>query len=377
MRVAFLAGQRTMTHYACTSSQEVYDRVGRNTGNMAFTTAIVDQLDAQISFHGWGAAPEALAAADLVVMPCANQFGSHTDLGQLGDLLLAADTPVLAIGLGAQSSTSSDDAEPTPGTLHWAKALQKLCYSESPNILVRGEYTRAQLAKHGITSTEVIGCPSHFLSPRRDLGASIEGRVPAGEPQRIATLAGHSSSTTLQLVDQVMVTLAAGSTQGLPWIIQEELPLLDLARGRDVPPSQMQKIASHFAPGLEPAVFEQWARSNAVAFFDIEAWLEHMQRFEACVGPRFHGAMLAMQAGTPAVVVTHDSRTGELCETTGLPSLPASALADTGPRALWERLQSFDGRAFDANRAQLAKTYVSLLEGNGLRARAQLAGLAT
>ncbi|WP_284533101.1 polysaccharide pyruvyl transferase family protein [Nocardioides sp. T2.26MG-1] len=365
-----------MTHYAGTDTKALYARVGRNTGNMAFTTAIADQLDAEISFRGWSTSPELLAEADLVVMPCANQFGSHTDLGQLGDLLLEADVPVLAIGLGAQSSAATDDAEPTPGTLHWARAVARLRYSDTPNILVRGEYTRSQLAKHGITSTEVIGCPSHFLSGRRNLGESIESRVTGTEPERIATLAARSTASNLKVVDQIMVSLAAGSTQGLPWVLQEELELIDLARGKDVDPADLARLTRHFAPGLDPELFEQWARSNAVVFFEIEAWIEHMQRFEVCVGPRFHGAMMAMQAGTPAVVVTHDSRTKELCDTTGLPSVPAQDLEDQGPRAMWATLRSFDGRAFDANRAQLAKTYVTLLKGHGLAARGTLAALA-
>lgn len=376
MRVALLAGQRGISHYAGSETQDICDRVGGNLGNMAFTTAIVDQLDADISFHSWEESPKALAEADLVVIPCANQFGSHTDMGRLGDLLLAADSPVLAIGLGAQAPASTKDAEPTPGTLHWTKAVQRLRYSDSPNILIRGEYTRFQLAKHGIRSTEVIGCPSNFLSAHQDLGVRIENRVTSGEPRRIATLAADSSSTHLEAVDQLMVSLAAGSTQGLPWVLQEEVALIDLARGRAVPPSQLKKIAAHFAPGLEPALFEEWARSNAVVFFDVEAWIEHMQRFEACVGPRFHGAMLAIQAGTPAVVVTHDSRTDELCDTTGIPSLPASTLVESGPHSLWDRLRAFDGQAFDANRNKLARTYISLLEGNGLAVRHPLAGLA-
>jgi hypothetical protein len=367
MKVAILTGQRAISHYAGIASQEAYDRVGRNTGNMAFTTAIVDHIDDDVTFHGWSEKPSVLSAADLVVMPCANHFGAHTDMGALADLLLEAGTPVLAIGLGAQAGLDVANAAPTEGTLRWAQALQKLRIGDAPNILVRGEFTRAQLARFDIVSTEVIGCPSNFLSSRADLGRFISRKITQGEPARIATVAGHSSSASLAVVDQLMVALATGSIQGLPWILQEEVPLIDLARGREVHPALVEKLAAHFVPGLPGDVFAEWVRTNAVVFFEVEAWMEHMQRFDACVGPRFHGAMLAAQAGTPSVVVTHDRRTAELCDTTGLASVSASEVMESGARPIFTALQSFDGDAFDARRGQLAVTYRQLLEGNGLR----------
>src|SRR5437868_2785412 len=126
MKAAILAGQRALTHYATDETTKLYDRVGRNTGNMAFITAIVDQIDADWVFRGWDAAAADFAEAELVVMPCANQFGPHTDMGRLGDLLLDVGKPVLAIGLGAQADDVSGEASPSAGTLHWVKAMQKL-----------------------------------------------------------------------------------------------------------------------------------------------------------------------------------------------------------------------------------------------------------
>ena len=44
-----------------------------------------------------------------------------------------------------------------------------------------------------------------------------------------------------------------------------------------------------------------------------------MKRFDMVVGPRFHGIMAAVAAGTPGVLVAHDSRTKELAEACGIP----------------------------------------------------------
>lgn len=366
MKAAILAGQRALTHYALDESEAIYGRVGRNTGNMAFVTSIVDQLDVEWSFRGWNARAADFADVDVVVMPCANQFGAHTDMGHMGDLLLEVDKPVVAIGLGAQAAAGSEDATPTKGTVHWVDAMQRLRAGDAPNILVRGEYSRAQLARYGITSTEVVGCPSLFISKRADLGAEIASRRVDREPSRVATLAGNSSWGHLATVDQLMVSLAGASVQGLPWILQEELALIDLARGREISAADLDRLVGHFAPGMTPETFARWVQSSAAVFFDIEAWMEHMQRFEVCVGPRFHGAMLAMQAGTPAVVVTHDSRTEELCMTTGIPSVSARDLVTDGVQPLWEAIGDFDGSAFDKTRMALADTYRSALEQNGI-----------
>jgi hypothetical protein len=172
-----------------------------------------------------------------------------------------------------------------------------------------------------------------------------------------------------------MVTLAAGSVQGLPWVLQEDEDLIELVRGRELPHGTLTRLAGHFAPNVDPETFAEWVRGNGAVFFDIEAWMEHMQRFDVCVGPRFHGAMLAMQAGTPAVVVTHDSRTVELCETTGLPNVSAAVIVDEGARPLWQAVEAFDGAAFDVRRKQLAGRYRALLEQNGLSVTQLIKGL--
>jgi len=44
-----------------------------------------------------------------------------------------------------------------------------------------------------------------------------------------------------------------------------------------------------------------------------------MKRYDFVLGTRFHGAMAAIQSGVPALIITHDSRTQELCEFLNIP----------------------------------------------------------
>ena len=89
-------------------------------------------------------------------------------------------------------------------------------------------------------------------------------------------------------------------------------------------------------------------------------------------GTRIHGVVLGLQAGVRGVCIAHDSRTRELCETLGVPFLPAS---EVPAGVTLERLRDaarVDGPSFDRNRAALRRTYVDFLTSNGLQVAADL-----
>lgn len=93
---------------------------------------------------------------------------------------------------------------------------------------------------------------------------------------------------------------------------------------------------------------------------------------------RIHGTMLALQAGTPALCIVHDSRTEELCEIMKIPYIHARLLeespADMGAFMKYFE-EKFDPIEFDKNRAKLAGKYISLLNGSGLAATREVAAI--
>ncbi|WP_246053464.1 hypothetical protein [Paracoccus hibiscisoli] len=48
--------------------------------------------------------------------------------------------------------------------------------------------------------------------------------------------------------------------------------------------------------------------------------MDELRRHDLLIGPRFHGAQLAIQAERMACTVTIDTRTEEMCRETGVPS---------------------------------------------------------
>jgi len=85
-RVAVLWQTSSLGLYSNAPFDELYKGVGHNNGNLAFVHAIVSHIANPVSFLAWGASVEALRkAADVIVIPCANQLGKHTELGAMGE----------------------------------------------------------------------------------------------------------------------------------------------------------------------------------------------------------------------------------------------------------------------------------------------------
>ena len=56
-------------------------------------------------------------------------------------------------------------------------------------------------------------------------------------------------------------------------------------------------------------------RSDRVRFFlDPKTWFDHLAQYDFSFGTRIHGNIAALLAGTPALLLAHDSRTLELAE---------------------------------------------------------------
>ena len=76
--------------------------------------------------------------------------------------------------------------------------------------------------------------------------------------------------------------------------------------------SNNDKMNEHFVP-IYPShpIFI----NNKVRFFvDPITWINYLSKFDFSFGTRIHGNITSLLAGTPAVVLAHDSRTKELAE---------------------------------------------------------------
>jgi hypothetical protein len=341
-------------------AKTLFDDTGGNTGNLAFMYAVANHLRGARILH-WGAKREDVrSAGDVIVLALANQLGNHTDLGSAAARLEEFDLPVVGVGLGAQARNDAENVTLTPGTRRWLQTIARLKPADAPNIGVRGRYTETQVAKLGLPGVAAVtGCPSNFINVTEDIAA----RIAAGfkrRPRIIGVTAGIPHSTDLANIERDLADIATHT--GGAYIVQHGLQMLRLARNEfdHMPAEELEACRRYIAPYKSLDEFISWCRRYAYAFYDARSWMDFLRRFDFVVGTRFHGAMLAIQAGVPAACIVHDSRTAEMCQTMGIPYRHHTEI--TGALTQHNVLDyfSFDADLYRQTRKRLSQQYVEL-----------------
>ena len=358
------------------STEELYDRVGHNTGNLAFQSAVASHLGGSASVIGWGAAPAEIdKRGDIGVLPAANQFGAHVDYTRLGERFSELKCKIVMIGLGAQSNVEGKIPEIIDGTVRWVREIANRSPKGVPNISVRGAFSKSIVDHYGFNENAIVlGCPSLFINPDPELGKKIEANV---KPiKSFALPAGHQSWKHLRHIEASLAKIVTAT--GGSYVGQHALPIMQLTRGeaRLMNEADLLACRDYTCPEMDIEEFSLWSERHCNLFFAIQSWMDHYRHFDFVMGARIHGVMLALQAGIPGVVVAHDSRTLELCQTMMVPYVLAKDIATGVTRDQVQALCKFDGKAFDENRRMLARRYVDFLECNGLEPVSWLEGLA-
>lgn len=377
MKVALIAPQRRVEDSYCRSSEYLFRKSGANTGNFAFVEALWLHLSPHVEIFPWEASPDVLRErCDIIVMACANQLGTHSNLEHLAIMFERTKLPILAIGLGAQAKELGATVELTAGTRRWLDVVAAHTPSKAPNIGVRGEFSQEQVERSGVHDRAVIvGCPSNFINSNPSLATTLEERYRRDRIERVAVPAGLHHWAKLGPLERALADIVE-STSGV-YIAQSEIDMIRMARGDwdEMDPATLRNIRAYVRPALSDDAFRLWCKRYATCFADATSWMESMRNFDFVAGPRFHGVMLAMQAGTPGGVIAHDSRTLEMCETMKIPvrmhhDMPADFRASDLP-ALFE----FQATAYGRRRSELAGRYAGMLIAAGIEPSPGLMGL--
>ena len=359
-RPIILDGNPFVHEYYRKDAVSLFNETGGNTGNLAFRYALFNHV-VNPALLSWGTPTEQIRqAGDVILLPLANQLGSHTDLGVQAKKLAEIGLPIVGIGLGAQTSDMSVDIALKEGTLSWLGELATRSASAEANIGVRGQYTAEQIAKLGWkSSAKVMGCPSNFINTSDDIASAVaEG---FSRPiRRVAVAAGIPYLPELKSIEQNLAELVTET--GGAYITQHGLQMVQLAR-RQFSALKADEFAfykDYICPTKSDDEFKDWLERYAYAFFDIPAWMDFLRRFDFVVGTRFHGIMLAIQAGVPAGCIAHDSRTLELCQTMGVPVCYYKDI--NGVLSLSNLLDyfHFDETSYKETRKNLLKNYISI-----------------
>jgi hypothetical protein len=297
------------------------DLIGTNSGNLLFSDATHKILltdDTEITSNGLKTvitperAKEINEEYDVFVVPLANAFrpSFKGSLDRLSALIEQLTIPVVVLGVGAQANENFDIARLGP----IEASVRRFCRAvleRSASIGVRGELTASYLHKLGFTENEVdiIGCPSMFLHGETFPTLSEPGTIDASS--RIAI---NLSPGAVSVGD--VAGLADHAYARFPHLTYFAQNMTDAQLLFWGDTSEAEGSKEPLPRRLSHPLFQE----NKVRVpLDPRTWLEDLATYDFAYGTRIHGNIAALLAGTPSVVLVHDSRTLELCRYFDIP----------------------------------------------------------
>jgi hypothetical protein len=312
------------------SAEESLERnvVGSNSGNLVFSQAVYRLLSTtnnELSTSGVTKKPveQINDEFDHLVIPLANAFRAsylHT-LDALTDLIEQVTIPVTVVGVGAQASIEGEvrhGDNVDAATRRFTRAVLE----RSPSIGVRGEFTQKYLRNLGFgdEQVKVIGCPSMFmwgpdlkvtrrvgaLTPQSPIALNISPYVPEMGPISLDHAERYPNLVYVAQNRETLALLLDGTYPGSPLRIAQ-------MRGTEAPVSLDHPLV----------------RQDRTRFFvDPRTWFDFLADYHFSFGTRIHGNISSLLAGTPALVLAHDSRTVELADYHRIPHRIIDSLPD-------------------------------------------------
>jgi hypothetical protein len=336
-----------------------HNAIGDNVGNLMFSDAthrLMSTQGTEVVSNRFRARAEPAAKInetyDAFVVPLANAFrpSYQQSLDVMSELIEQLTIPVVVVGVGAQAGTNYDPTR-LGGIEASVKRFVGAVLDRSATIGVRGEFTADYLAKLGFTDVDVIGCPSLFL---RGPELHVEKRLPA---------LSRSSKVTLNISPyvQAMGPITMANYERYPDLlyVAQDIRTLGMLLHGDSPEDEGKRspipiYSSH------PLYQEGKIRFP----LSSPSWLKLLAERDFSFGTRIHGTIASLLAGTPAVLLAHDSRTLELARYHEIPyRLIKDISVDVDPAQLYDEV---DFSGFNGGHRQRFDHFSRFLARNGL-----------
>lgn len=314
------------------------DLAGTNSGNLLFSDAVHKLLlteRTEVTSNGIRTDSSARRARqineeyDVFVVPLANAFrhSFRASLDRLSTLIERLTIPVVVVGVGAQTGDDydTDRLGPIgPSVRRFASAV----LDRSACIGVRGELTASYLNSLGFRDVDIIGCPSMFYYG--DTFPSPREPAPLSAGSRIAI---NLSPQAMDVGDIGAITRHAHERFPILMYYAQNLADAELLYWGDT-----SQAAGHHQPFPRQLSHPLLQENKIRVPLDPATWISELRSYDFAYGTRIHGNIAALLAGTPSVVLAHDSRTLELCRYFGLPHrLLRDLPVDIHPQELYEK----------------------------------------
>ncbi len=353
--------------------QEINAAIGGNTGNIAYVEGLRSLINEDVITIDWSTDVEFVKDnCRLIIVCCANQLGEHTDLSFWSERIAIFGLPVVVASIGAQSDKVGDHITLQKGTIEFLNAVKEFRFDRDIcNISTRGPYSSQILSKYAFQSTTIC-CPSLFINQKKFLGRAIASKTKLHGDIKCAISAGNPYLESAINAERVLANHSF--EHHMPYIIQHPVQMLKLAHTYESSHKDPEAIIidpeaiiikQKLLPDRSMGDFELWIKKSWKFFVNCQSWLNCLENYDFVVGARFHGVMLALQAGIPACVVAVDARVKELAETTLIPIHDAAALDRN--IVLEDMISSFNkqwAEEFDENRSNLHRRWIEFLSAH-------------
>lgn len=365
------------------SAEELSKLSGANLGNFVFRHALrsfvrdfteYEQIDNSELSRLSGK-----TGVDSIIVSCANWLGTreHDEKAnkRRADLYSRVDGPVIAFGLGVQAPHGADKVELGPESQRLAKVLSKKCEALS----VRDQITHDTLHSIGIDNAIITGCPSNFINLQPGLGARIARKARGLVDRNISWKRMRTCISEVSAIHAKGGEIFASISQILQdcpsfYVVQSPmlLPMM-LGESREIPKAYRGVDGIH-----QKDVIDVLKRA-ALHFSSVESWLDFSRTCDFALGMRIHGNMVPIQAGVPALLLGHDSRTTGLGEKMGIPMVTPDFYLESIEAGVAPLLRYVADvmDEYDDLRARVASDMLYFMRANGLRPTEEFEELAT
>lgn len=354
-RILIRAGKSPFTPM---TAYDTFDKnvIGNNNGNLLFSSATHKLLAADgvaVKAHGLtlskNHAAKVSAEFDAFVLPLANafrpDFGRH--LRFINEFIEALTIPTVMLSGGAQIEPGGG-FESLDSIKEEVKRFCRAVLKTSSHITVRGERTAEYIRSLGFSDVLVIGCPSMTMNGPGHAVREIQKK----EKYKLAYNIESSKDLMGALVESVEREHDAtyfpqdmGTFEQMLWGVEKYKATRD---------PRLPLRTSH----------NQFTTNKAEYHLDPYTWINRMRDFDLSFGPRIHGNVIPILAGTPSVVFAHDSRTLELAEYHEIPHFTPDEVSSV--ESLDEVISRADFTKFNAGHTARFEKVQKFLNDNGI-----------
>ncbi len=344
---------------------DLYRAIGMNTGNLMFTTAMYRQLGDEVKQVDFSFNPAAVNENfEAIVIPAANWLNQMDNWDWFTDLIQQVEIPIVTIGIGLQADTNQLGAIRVNAS---CERLVRILSTKAPFISTRGFLTTRYLQSIGIMNVVTTGCPSLYMPFPKDRKVAVSGSDTVIQSTRYYYFHHEAQKKNLN-----NTLFRAGSKNRYDMVYQSEPEemeyLIKTGPHMEIDNPRVSGLAKLYCLGSIEEL-KIYLGNYTKTFLDVDEWSSYLRSKARLVGTRLHGAIISLNSGTPAILLAHDSRTSEMIDFAGIPTVSPKKFGDFSSSKLKSAFEKVNLEEYIARRDENHTIYKQFLTVNNLKYR--------